>query len=237
MFEMPENKNEVWQALNAKFSSNLTIALSQESELCSRAELQARAIPVVATILSKNLQASNWQRDALVMFDEVFADVICSIYLAASGLDKPAQMLLRRALEVGVATVYLWDLPHIFWGWKNDDKDLNFNEMLVHLGSSGYDSFVKSENPSCSGSGLLDAPRARELYRKLSNIVHGKMTDFESVLPDRFQHSPIDWKTHLEQVCEVEGILIRIWQNRFRCVSERLFIEFPQLQVHGAARR
>ena len=58
------------------------------------------------------------------MFDEVFADVVSSIYLSACGLDKPAQMILRRALEVGAATVYVWDLPHVFSGWKEHDEDL-----------------------------------------------------------------------------------------------------------------
>jgi hypothetical protein len=233
MVNTPENRNNLWRELNSKFASNLTLALSQHNALFCKAELQARAIPVVSRILSGNLDQSDWQRDAICMFDEVFADVVCSVYLAACGLDKPAQMNLRRALEIGVATVFLWDLPHMFWGWRNHDKDLNFNDMVEHLGSPGYDSFLRNENSSYTSSKVLDAPVARSLYRGLSNIVHGKMSTFESVLADKFQNDPDDWKTRLEGVCGVEDLLLRLWQNRFRCVSERLLDEFPQLRTQG----
>jgi len=50
------------------------------------------------------------------MFDEIFADSICSAHFAACGLDLPAQMVLPRVLDLGVGAVYLWDLPHVFWG-------------------------------------------------------------------------------------------------------------------------
>ena len=237
MLKAPENKDNVWHDLNSKFSSNLTLALSQHNALCRRAEVQARAIPVVSGILSTTLDPLDWRSDAICMFDEVFADIVCSIYLAACGLDKPAQMTLRRALELGVATVFIWDLPHMFWGWKNNDKDLNFNDMLDHLGSPGYNSFVRSENPSYTGSDLLNMALAKVLYRALSNIVHGKMSSFESILPDKFQHNTDDWKTHLERVSKVEDLLLRLWQNRFRCISERLLHEFPQLQLQGVPER
>ena len=142
-------------------------------------------------------------------------------------------MILRRALEVGTATVYVWDLPHVFWGWKDHDKDLNFNEMLDHFASQGFNSFVRSQNAVYVGGELIDAGLARSLYRKLSNIVHGKMTSFESVLPDKFQHNSEDWRLHLEQVCDVENLLFRLWNSRFRCVSENLLDDFPQLRMRG----
>ena len=215
--------------LNAKFCNNLGLALANEEPLASKAELQARAIPVVAKILGSQSDLTTWQRDALCMFDEIFADVTCSIYLSACGLDKPANMILRRALEVGAATVYVWDLPHLFWGWKDHDKDLTFNEMLEHFSTQGFNSFVRSQNPHYKGADLVDAAVARSLYRKLSNIIHGKIATFESMLPDKFQYSQDDWRSHLQQVCEVEKVLLALWENRFRCVSENLMSEFPQL--------
>ena len=201
------------------------------TNLASNAEVQARAIPVVAKILSAKLQLTDWQQEALCMFDEVFADIICSIYLGACGLDKPAQMILRRALEVGVATVYVWDLPHLFWAWKSHDKDFTFNEMLEHIGDAGFNSFVRNQNAHYVDALLLDVTTARSLYRQLSNIVHGKMASFESVLPDRFQHNNDHWRAHLKQVYEVEDILIQYWRNRFRCVFESLLDDFPQLRM------
>ncbi len=230
----PEDTSSLWFALNRKFCENLKLAITQEEALCSKAEVHARAVPAVAELLRGSLQPMDWHSDALCMFDEVFADVICSIYLGACGLDKPAQMSLRRALEVGVASVYVWDLPHLFWAWKDHDRDLNMNEMLDHLASPGYQSFVRTQNPRYVEAELLDMHLARSLYRKLSNIVHGKISTFESTLPDRFQHSPDDWSAHLKRVCEVEGILVQLWQNRFRCVAERLSDTFPQMRMQGA---
>jgi hypothetical protein len=226
-----ESGPSVLRDLNAKFCHNLGQALADEEPLASKAELQARAIPVVAKILSHDLELTGWQHDALCMFDEIFADVICSIYLSACGLDKPAHMILRRALEVGTATVYVWDLPHLFCGWKDHDQDLTFNEMLEHFTTQGFNSFVRSQNPHYKGTEVIDVTLARRLYRKLSNIIHGKMTTFESVLPDKFQHSQDDWRSHLEQVCEVERILLALWENRFCCVSEQLLNELPQLRM------
>ncbi len=231
MSKLTEYGPSVLSDLNAKFCKNLGLALSQEEPLASRAELQARAIPIVAKILSSHLELTAWQREALCMFDEVFADVICSIYLSACGLDKPAQMMLRRALEVGAATVYVWDLPHLFWGWKDHDKDLNFNEMLEHFSTQGFQSFVRSQNPHLKNPEVFDTALARSLYRKLSNIIHGKMTTFESLLPDKFQYTQGDWRLHLEEVCEVEQILLALWENRFRCISEHLLNDFPQLRM------
>jgi hypothetical protein len=166
----------VWSDLNRKFNNNLSLALAQDETYASKAEVQARAIPAIAKILRDKLELTDWQRDALCMFDEVFADLICSIYLSACGLDKPAQMILRRALEVGVATVYVWDLPHVFWGWKDHDKDLNFNEMLDHFASQGFNSLVRNQNALYVGGELIDAGRARSLYRNLSNIVLSRLS-------------------------------------------------------------
>lgn len=217
--------------LNQKFCSNLALASTQEVDLTSKAETLARAIPVVAKILNEREVLTDWRKDSLCMFDEIFADITCSIYLAACGLDKPAQAVLRRALEIGLATVYLWDLPHVFWAWRDHGRDLNFNEMLEHFSGAGFISFVKAQNPEFSEQEVVDSALARALYRNLSNIVHGKMATFESLLPDRFQHNQNDWRSHLEQVCKVERILLQLWHHRFSPVREWLSQEFPQIRM------
>ena len=90
---------------------------------------------------------------------------------------------------------------------------------------------MRTQNPKYKGFEIIDSGRARSLYRSLSNIIHGKMTTFESVLPDRFEHNKADWRLHLERVCEVETLMLALWENRFQCVSERLVNDFPQLRM------
>jgi hypothetical protein len=121
--------------------------------------------------------------------------------------------------------------PASILGWKNHDEDLNFNEMMEHFSDKGFNSFVRSENPHYKRDEVIDIGEARILYRKLSNIIHGKMATFESVLPDKFQHCKTDWGANLQQVCDVEEILLALWKNRFLCVSEQLLNEFPQLRM------
>jgi hypothetical protein len=221
----------VFQSLQSKFAENLRSALKSDPDLLSRVELKARAIPIVGAILAEDQFLSHTQKEMLCLYDEIFADVVTSSYLAACALDKPAQMMLRRSLELGIAAVYLWDLPHLFWAWKNHDKDLNFKDMIEHLCSQGFRSLLKRENPAYRGADPVDASSANAVYRSLSNVIHGKITTFESVLPDRFQHSATDWKQHLIDVLRVEDLLIQLWKSRFEKVSQKLGTVVPQLEI------
>jgi hypothetical protein len=60
------------------------------------------------------------------------------MYLLSVGLIVPARMLTRRAFELGLGAVYMWDLPHKYWGWAKHDHDLGFTEMIEHLTSQSY---------------------------------------------------------------------------------------------------
>jgi hypothetical protein len=233
LFIRSEETGHVLVELNAKFAGALQQALQVEKASYAKAELKARAITETAEILKASAHLSSSQKVILCLFDEVFADTICSIYLAGCSLDKPAQILLRRAFEVGVASVYLWDLPHRLWGWKNHDNDLNFNEMLEYFDADAYRTFLKAENADYKGDDLPDFASARRLYRNLSNVVHGKYSDFETALPNRFQHSVADWKTHLERVLEVEDILTSLWKARFAEVARDLPTHLPQLKTES----
>jgi hypothetical protein len=139
-------------------------------------------------------------------------------------------MVLRRVLELGVATVYLWDLPHVFWGWKKHDVDLNFKDMLDHLASPSFKSFVSFANARTAGQDVLDGSEARKLYRDLSNAIHGKLSTFETLISDRFTHTEADWEHHLNLVERVERLLLTMWKVRFREVELGLQSNMPQLQ-------
>ena len=65
MSRQTETGTSVLKDLNAKFCNNLVAALALEDPIASKAELQARAIPVVAEILKRHLPLTDWQREAL----------------------------------------------------------------------------------------------------------------------------------------------------------------------------
>jgi hypothetical protein len=225
----PEDPTIVFHRLNEKFTNNLNSQLKPVPPEMEQVELRARAVSAIGKILHGKHALTNTQKEVCSIFDEVFADLITSVYLAGCALDKPAQMVLRRALELGVATVYLWEQPHIFWGWKECDKDLAFNDMLDHLDSESVRVFVSAVNPAFTADHLFDFSDARRVYRALSNTVHGKIAMFESQIQDRFSANTTDWNTHLLLVMQVQGLLFQLWFNKFSNLNADLRTEIPQV--------
>lgn len=201
--------------INTKLSANLDTFLSQEHPAYKEIDIKARAIAAIGQIASEAVDLQPNQSEITLIFYEVFSDMVLSSYFTACALDKPAQSVLRRALELGIAIVYLWDLPHAFWGWKAHDIDLNFNEMLDHLSKDSYKSFLVSLNPQYQGDTLFDCSEARRLYRIMSNTIHGKISTHESNLQDRFSSNPKDWECNLDLISRVQIILLQIYKKRF----------------------
>lgn len=229
LYQRPEDVTLIFGKLMAKFAANLDQSLKISIPQLSGAELKARACAEVGRILSQSQGLTSTQREITCMFNEIFGDLVCSLCFAGCALDRPAQMVLRRVLELGIGTVYLWDLPHVFWGWKRHDHDLNFNAMLQHLTSDEYKTYISFANPRFSGTQLLDQAEARKVYRDLSNAVHGKLSTFESLLSDRFTHTQKDWQAHLALTQTVEDLLLELWKNRFQEVEQDLPSAVPQL--------
>lgn len=223
------NPTKVFLDLQDKFQSNLKLSLVENVENLSQAELKARAFAIVGQILREDPNLSPSHKEITAIFNELFTDSVISIYLAGCSLDKPAQTLLRRVLELGIAVIYLWDTPHQFWGWKCHDKDLNFNEMIEYLNSDSYKTFVSSENPNFSANSLFDIKEAKKIYRELSNTIHGKISTFESLVPERFSYSKSDWEEHLTLVEQVQNVLLELWRNRFNNIFTELEKKIPAI--------
>ncbi len=154
--------------------------------------------------------------------EEVFADVVSSLYLGSIGLVKPAHTTIRRALELGLALVYLWDMPHAFWGWKECDKDLAFSEMLEHLESRSYKSFLANEIGLHDDSILVNGKRLRDIYRITSNTAHGKISTHKVLMGDRFSHVPAEWLECLDLLDGVTSEVVRLWLNRYPGVARKV---------------
>ncbi|MFE1744740.1 hypothetical protein [Coleofasciculus sp. H7-2] len=227
--EQSPGATQIFIELQEKLRQNLKVSLLENIEKLSQVEIKARAFAILGQVIREKPYLSQSQKEITTIFDEVFADVVTSVYLAGCSLDKPAQTLLRRVLELGVAIIYLWDMPHQFWGWKCHDKDLNFNEMIDYLNSPSYKSFILNENYKKSTGFLFEVEECKKIYRILSNTIHGKISTFESVLPDRFNHNSVDWQKHLDLVMQVQNILLHLWENRFSDSFFELEKKLPSL--------
>lgn len=213
------DRAKIFPELHKKFGSNIAEAMANCEAGYEEAEIKARSIISIADAL-KLSSRSVTQTDIISLFEEIFSDLVCSVYLSSAALDVPAKMLLRRALELGIAVLYLWDVPHIYWAWKELDCDLNFKQMIETLSSEQYCAFVKKENPEYDSSQIIDAAKCNKLYRKLSNVSHGKSTSFESYNPSRFAYCETEWKEHVSDVQAVESIIISAWKKRDNNVAQ-----------------
>lgn len=222
---------KILKDLDGKFQENLDKFLCQGNTDFKEIDIKARAIAALGQISSdaQGLQIS--QIEITLIYNEVFSDIILSLYFTACALDKPAQSVLRRALELGVAIVYLWDLPHIFWGWKNHDYDLNFNEMLEHLSKDGYKSYLASLDIKCSDNQFFDFGETRKLYRILSNTIHGKISTHTTKLPDKFSSNSKDWKYNLLLINSVANILLRLYNTRFPQYYIAMAEKMPSINI------
>jgi len=207
--------SDVLRKLHEKFSTNFDQAIVACVQELERVDIKVRAIAECGSELAKlpNLAPSQVQLSGAA--EEVFADLVTSIYLASIGLDRAAQMVLRRGFELGLAIVYLWDLPHLFWGWKQRDYDLNFSEMLEHLDSPNYRTFLEKTAGVSADAFLIDKASARRVYRTTSNTIHGKITTHKVLAADGFIHSPEQCNSHLRMIDEVATLLLDLWFKRF----------------------
>ncbi len=116
---------DVLRKLHAKFSTNFDQASVDCVAELERVDIKTRAVAECGSELAKMPGLTTSQVQLSGAAEEVFADLVTSVYLGSIGLDRSAQMVLRRSLELALAIVYLWDLPHLFWGWKQCDYDLS----------------------------------------------------------------------------------------------------------------
>lgn len=134
--------------LHSKFAANLVALEPEVIQLIEIIDLKSRAIDGASVELQRiHFTSDAHKLQCAFLIQEVFADLCQAMYLLAIGLVVPARMSTRRALELGVAVLYMWDLPHEYWAWAKHDEDLSFSKMVDHLGSPGYISLIAATSP------------------------------------------------------------------------------------------
>lgn len=221
---------EILPKLSAKFAENVAKSLAATPTALTPIEIKARAIALLGELVRADKNLARHQSQLGLAFDEVFADLTLSAYLGACCLDNPARIVLRRALETGIAISFLWDSPCAFYGWTAHDKDLNFRGMVEFISSESYKTMLLNENPNYKGESVVDVTRAETLYRAFSNVTHGKWATFEAAAPDRFSHNVTEWTAHLLNIGEVEDLLLKAWRVRFQPHFAELLTRIPALE-------
>lgn len=226
---MNKTPKEIMSELRDKFNANFDEWLSLGDDSLETIFIYLQIIPKIGQAL-KNQSTLKHHNECCLIFDELFADTVSALYLAACAIDKPAFIIMRRVLELGLASVYLWDMPHMANAWRKFDQDLNFSDMLKHVNSEGYLSYVSEETENKIETDLFPNKSCQEIYGYLSNIVHGKMCSFESSIPDKFKFEKKEWFEFTVLTKKVLKILIDGYVLRYS-LKRKIVKMFPQSKM------
>ncbi|WFZ83845.1 hypothetical protein NFK79_17190 [Citrobacter freundii] len=204
---MNKSPVEIVSLLNEKFSSNFNEWKRIDEKNVDKIFVSIFTLSAIAEILNDK-KTSIHHDICLRIFNEIIADTASSVYLSACAMDKPAHIILRRVLELGIASIYLWDMPHIIYSWQNHDHDLSFTDMIKHLNDNGFKDYVRMQNNITSQLKIIDVKECQKIYGDLSDIVHGKITSFETDLPNKFLFDELDWQKFINLAENVLRLII-----------------------------
>lgn len=226
-----QSVKELLRSLHAKFGQNTETVEDEALVLLDKIDLNSRIISEIRTALSRDYCDNEGQTKLCdELLEEVFSDFSLAMYLSTIGLIVQARMSVRRAFELGVATVYMWDLPHEYWGWRCGDQDLSFSAMVAHLNSAGYTEYLKHYRSAESIQPICDQARFQRIYRDLSNTVHGKSSGLPPLSPERFLSDRNGATEHLTLEANAQEAIIALLFGRFSGLQARLEGIFPQIK-------
>ncbi|MDA3811039.1 MAG: hypothetical protein PF518_12020 [Spirochaetaceae bacterium] len=223
---MNKKPKDILVELNIKFNQNFIHWSSIENFNLEKSFIGLQCVAAVGEILGQQ-KISEHHDICCKIFDEIFSDGVSAIYLATNAMNKPAQTVLRRVLELGIAALYLWDMPHMAYSWNDYDHDLSFSEMLKHVNSKGYLAFISKENSEEIKTEIISTAVCQNIYGKLSDVVHGKIKTFESSMPDRFIFVQNEWNDFTTLFETVISVLIKAYLTRFK-ISDEVFTVVPR---------
>jgi hypothetical protein len=166
------------------------------------------------------------------LLDEIFSDFSLAMYFCVGGLMVPSQMSTRRAFELGLAAIYLWDLPHAFWGWRNRDDDLSFSGMITHLNSTGYTEYLRQLQDTPTLGPICKQAEFQKIYRELSNTVHGKTHNLPPLSPARFSSATSQSFVvqQLQLIETAQASILGLIFARFSNLSKKVHETMPQVK-------
>jgi hypothetical protein len=117
------------------------------------------------------------------VIDEIFVDFHVAITLAMAGQFKSACVLLRTCLEEALYVLYFVDHPVEAYLWANHSEDVSFSKILNIVADRRYFHAANGRYPP---QGIIEGitKRLLDLYRSLSERVHGKYLFLQVVAAD-----------------------------------------------------
>lgn len=226
-----QTTKEILISLHDKFGQSIDFLDSEAWKVIEKIDVNSRVISEIRTVLlEEHCDTEGQSRICSELLEEVFSDFSLAMYLCSIGLIVQARMSVRRAFEIGLATVYMWDLPHEYWGWRSGDQDLSFSVMVSHLNSCGYSEYMKHIRGGDNVSAICEQAKFQKIYRELSNTVHGKISQLPPLSPERFLPSRNGIIEHLALIASAQQAVIELLLGRFKELNQKIEETFPVLK-------
>lgn len=221
---------DIFNKIHAKFSLNFQSAMRADDSLLKEVELKTRFIYNIGSELS-NAQSTNTRREIIKIFDELFSDMTVCIYFSTCCIYNASYIIMRRVLELGIAILYFWDMPHKYWGWKtipSHESDLNFKENIEYLSSTQYAEYLKHEFGI--DNWVVDKVKFNAYYRAFSNTIHGKLDTFVTNTEKSFEHSDKEFFENIRQILKIQDLLLLLFARRFSEAFAQSEISIPSIE-------
>ena len=220
---------EIFRTIHKKFSENFELSIDKEDALLNEAEVKSKFIYHIGEQLRKST-TSQTKLEVVEIFNELFSDTTVALYLSTCAISHSSNIMMRRVLELGIAILYFWDMPHKYWGWKNNssyENDLSFKDNIEFLNSQTYSMYLEMDcgikNWEC------DKEEINKYYRKLSNTIHGRYETFATASTDSFNFVQKDYKRDLNTIIGIENILLDCFKRRFKQEFENAVENVPAI--------
>lgn len=222
---------DLLESLHSHFGSNISQMTPDIVTLVDKVDISSRQIDNIRITVLREYCGDDKQKIGCAdLLGEIFADFSQAMYLFSIGLIVPARMLVRGALELGLAFLYFWDMPHEYWGWSKHGSDLNITGMIEHLGSQKYAAHLANVN----GTSACDPAYLKKTYRDLSETVHGKFVDMPALSPRRFNLLETGVDKHFHMTVGVQRALVDLWCGRFPNLRTFIDRQSPQQLLDGS---
>lgn len=209
--------SEILESTVKVFSDNAQESLRDLSDPFGVLEKKARCCYFIGVTVGKS-------KDAIAvvspLFEEIFIDLVQSISACLHGQYRLSYQSLRSALELSVATVYFSDHLVEFKQWRNDDWDFRFS-LIGEVLSVSYAKALGVETPPA------ETP-IKELYRFLSQFVHGKYGYMTAANEGPILHYDINKsKEFIKVFNDVFQSIIKILNYRFGVYFPSVYNDYP----------
>lgn len=161
---MANTTEEIMKQMFETINTNYIEAIEANNDKFSEILSQLTTIELFSTY-TKNIKIQD-------VMNEVFHDMVSSIYMSCNGMYRNAFVCLRSAIELSLSCVYFMDHNYEFMLWQLDEYDVKWSVLSNRETGVLSEKYLKLFIKEKDFNSIIT--KTEELYRMCSQYVHGK---------------------------------------------------------------